>query len=372
MNDKLIQTFLELVTIPSPSRNERDIANYIMKKLAKYPLSIEEDHTGETIGGSCGNIIVRIPGKGIPILFDAHMDTVSPCESIHPQIKEGIIYSDRSSILGADDKVGIAVMLCAIEQIMQENIAHPPLTFIFSVCEEEGLQGAKHLDVSSFQDIRYAYILDGEGAIGSITNKTPFGAKGCLSFTGKEAHAGVCPEKGINALVVASEAITKLTIGRIDENTTCNIGKIEGGTATNVVMGKVEMSFEARSYDRAQLVELIAHVLGVCEEVCTKHHATFENSIAYGTPGYAIEDNDAIATSFQEVCEQTGFVYHATPCGGGSNANIYRMKGIPSLCVGTNMKDVHSVEESIAIKDIEDLYTLVFGIISYMADKKTV
>lgn len=365
--ERVIETFLELVKIPSPSRNERQVADYIIQRLLKLGLSYEEDDTGNAIKGNCGNIIVHLKGEGTPILFDAHMDTVLPCDCIRPIVKDDVIYSDGTSILGSDDKSGIAAMLTMLETIVQKKLKHPDITCVFSVCEEDGLQGVKHLDNKHYEDCVYAYVLDGEDVVGSVVSKTPHGCKGILQVIGKEAHAGVCPQEGVNALVVASEAITKLTIGRINEGLTCNIGIVHGGTATNVVMGKVDLSFEARGYEIEELTQFIAHVKEVFQTTCEHHHALFQETLRYGTPGYTIGPEEAILTSFQDICTNIGLPFQHVACGGGSHANIYQMNGIAALCVGTNMKHVHSLQESIGLQDLMELRQLLMGIVAYMS-----
>ncbi|MEG0273748.1 MAG: M20/M25/M40 family metallo-hydrolase [Longicatena sp.] len=367
MKNEVIETFLDLVKISSPSRKERVLADYIKDRLQAIDVEIMEDDCAKKINGNCGNLIVHIVGNGKPILFDAHMDTVMPCEEIHPRIHQDCISSDGTSILGADDKVGIATMLCLIETIKKEDIPHPELFFVFSVCEEDGLQGVKHIDKRLFKDVTCAYVLDGEGVVGTVVDRTPHGCKGTLSVIGKEAHAGVCPEQGINALKVASEAIAKLPMGRIHPYLTSNIGKIEGGTARNVVMGKVSMEFEARGYHRKELEEYVTYVKRSFHEVCDQYHAQFQEDIKFGTPGYTIEEDDTLWDEFEQICKRCGKTMIKESCGGGSNANVYRMHGIKSLCLGTNMKEVHSLNEHIGVQDIIDLYELLLSICRYKA-----
>lgn len=357
------ELFLDLVKISSPSKQEWSVADYIKKYLINYPqLEIVEDNTGENIGGTTGNLIVRLPGKGSNLLFDAHMDTVNPCDSVRPQITNEIIRSDGSTILGADDKSGIALMLALIDRLLQQD-SYPSITFLFTVCEEQSLQGAKQLDSSYLQEIDFAYVLDGEGPIGTAVVQTPHGCKGTLRVIGKEAHAGVCPEEGLNALAVAAEAITQIPIGRVDQETTCNIGVVYGGSATNVVMGEVEMQFEARSFDRGKLEKLISQVKEEFQRVCKMNEAVFEENLSYGTPGYTINDQDELIVAFQKACEKQGVHYQGVACGGGSNANVYRMRGTNAVNLSTNMKNIHSTDESIAVADLHQMLGILLTLV---------
>lgn len=356
MNERVVSIFLDLVKISSPSNNEEAVRQYILKYLDNYNIVKEIDDNGNIIADYIG------PNKHT-ILFDAHMDTVKPCINISPVIKDGKIFSDGTSVLGADDKAGIAVMLELIDKIYRNNLQTCSIRFIFSVCEEIGLFGAKKLDDKYLKNIDFAFVLDGEGSPGSIVNKTPYGCKGSLKFIGKEAHAGVCPEKGINALYVASQAIVKMPNGRINENTTCNIGIIEGGIATNIVMPEVSMKFEARSYNLNELESLKNKVESICKETAKINNASFTSDLKYGTKGYYIAEHDDIIVLFKGACRNSDLPFKLESCGGGSNANVYRQRGVDAVNIGIGMKKVHTCEEYIEIKDILDTLNLLIGIV---------
>ncbi|GCF95931.1 hypothetical protein NRIC_38220 [Enterococcus florum] len=351
--EKVAAVFMELARCSSPSRGEALVAAYIKNYVAKYPeLTVLEDRSGRKIGGNCGNLIVTIPGKAKHLLFDAHMDTVDPCQDVQPEIREGFIYSKGPTILGADDKSGIALMLVLIDALQASSAPHPTVTFLFSISEEQSLQGAKLVEQQVLQAVDFAYVLDGEGPIGTAIAQTPYGCKGTLTVVGKESHAGANPEAGVNAFVVAAEAVSQLTIGRIDPLSTCNIGVAKGGTATNVVMGKLDLQFEARSNQLARLREIITEVKQVFQTTCEKHGAQFFDTLKEGTPGYTLEDDRPILRYFHTACEKCGIDYQTASCGGGSNANVYRMRGIEAVNLSTNMQQIHSVDERIAIDDL--------------------
>lgn len=246
---------------------------------------------------------------------------------------------------------------------MINNLPHPQLTFLFSICEEDGLKGAKLLEDHYLADIDYAYILDGEGPVGTAVVKTPHGCKGTLKIIGKEAHAGVCPEEGINALVVATEAISQLTIGRVDEETTCNFGVVHGGSATNVVMGQIELQFEARSYDLDKLIRLVEKVKKIFDLTAIKNRAAFEENLQYGTPGYQLDKTEGILRRFESACQKSNITYQEIRCGGGSNANVYRKRGVDAVNLSTNMKNIHSLQESIAVQDLKTMLSVLTNLI---------
>lgn len=348
MYKKIEEIFLDLVRISSPSGHEDGVRDYIIDFISSCPVSyVIDDYK---------NLIVDYHGNSNQVLlFDAHMDTVGPCEQINPVIKNDIIYSDGNSVLGADDKAGIAACLYLIQQLENIELSVYSLRFIFSVSEEVGLQGAKHLDDKHLKDVLYAFALDGEGKPGSVVNKTPYTCKGNLTFIGKQAHAGVCPENGINALYVASHAICEMPNGRINENTTCNIGVIEGGIATNVVMPKVDMRFEARSYNIEELEKLIENVIEIGNKTAERFETQFTSNLKFGTKGYYVEEKESIISFLKTVSEQCELVFALESCGGGSNANVYRQRGVNALNLGVGMQEVHTCNEFIEIKSLKEI-----------------
>lgn len=361
---RLIDTFLELVKISSPSGKEKNVADYILNQLEDIGVEAYEDDCGKVLNSTCGNIIIRIKGKSNKkVLFSAHMDTVTPCDNVNIVIEDEAIKSDGTTILGADDKAGIANILEMIRVIKENDIEHPEIIIVFSVSEETGLHGAKNIDLSHFGKIDYGYILDGGNSPGTCYNKAPYSAKGILKVIGKEAHAGSEPEKGINSLVVASEAITKLKIGRIDENTTCNMGIVEGGIATNIVMPEIKIHFEARSLYQDKLDKVLEEVDKVFTETSEKYKATFENSVKKGTLGFDISEECDTIKLFKEASENIGLEYKALPSGGGSDTNIYNMKGIESINIGIGMENVHTKEEYIKIEDLVNSTKLIVELI---------
>ena len=361
LNERVVKTFIDLASISSPSKQENKVRDYIVNKLNHYGLNVIEDDTANEINGTSGNLICKIQGKqDLSILFDAHMDTVDPCEKITVIQKDHYLYSDGTSVLGADDKAGIAAMLELIESIMElDEYTGPNLIFIFSVCEENSLQGVKNLNAKYLENVDYAFVLDGEEQVEFVVNKTPYGCKGDLIIVGKEAHSGVCPENGINALYVAAQAIVQCPNGRVDFETTCNMGVVAGGKAKNVVMPEVKIEFESRSLNKQKLENLVEQIQSTFSQVAKQYGADFIHTLKYGTPGYTLESNEPICMYLGKAMEQCGMHMQLVSCGGGSNANIYHMNNIPALNIGVGANHVHTKQESLDILELLKLVQLV-------------
>lgn len=247
--ERLLNEFLELVQIDSETKDEAQIAKVLKKKFRDIGVEVFEDDTTAVTGHGAGNLICTLQGnkEGVdPIYFTSHMDTVVPGIGVKPSIQDGYVVTDGTTILGADDKTGLAVMLEIVKVLKEQNIAHGTIQFIITVGEESGLVGAKALDSSLIQ-AKFGYALDSDGKVGNIIVAAPTQAKVRATMIGKTAHAGVAPEKGISAITMASKAISRMPLGRIDEETTANIGRFEGGKQTNIVCDHVDVLAEARS-----------------------------------------------------------------------------------------------------------------------------
>lgn len=361
--NRVIDSFVEMIKISSQSRNERAMGDYLINKLKSLGLEVLEDNAGTTCDGNCGNIVGVLKGKGTKkLLFSAHMDTVVPCEKITPVIEEMIIKSDGTSILGGDDKSGIAAIIEAIEVIKENNMDHPEIIVVFSVAEEIGLLGAKAFDIKKYSP-DYCFILDSGGKPGGVIVQAPNSAKGEIKIIGKPAHAGIAPENGINALYVASHAISKMSLGRIDQDTTSNIGIVRGGEAVNIVMPEISMMYEARSFSKEKLEKLLAETDKLFTEVAKEHGAEFVNNVVVGYNGFKIEKGEPILKAVEAAANKLGMVYEEKSSGGGSDANVYSAEGYTSVNLATGMSKVHTTEEFIEKKDVIDSARLVLGII---------
>ncbi len=362
--DRVVKEFLSYVQIDSLNRFEKNFADFITKELEDLDLHIVFDNAGEKIGGNANNIIATLKGdkKDVePIMFCSHMDTVVPGEGIKPVIKNDVIYSDGTTILGADDKAGIAVIIEAIKVIKENNISHGDIEVVFTIAEEGGLYGSKNLDYSKIKS-KMAFVLDSGGSPGEIIIQGPAQDKIDVIVKGKPAHAGVCPEEGISAIQVASSAINRMNLLRIDEDTTANIGVITGGKATNIVTPEVEIKAEARSLSDEKLDKQTAHMVECFEKAAEEFGAEveIETSRAYGA--FNVEENDEIVKKVKKACNNLGFEAYTTSTGGGSDTNILNVNGLKSVNLGIGMKKPHTLEEHIKIEDLVNSTKLVLEI----------
>jgi tripeptide aminopeptidase len=266
MKIDVVDEFIALASLNSHSRREGPVAGYLAGRLRELGLDAVVDDSSLRTGSDTGNLMVRVPGNspGPAVLLCAHMDTVGSTEGMVPVLRDGVIYSNGETVLGADDKAGIAIILSVLADLKGGGVPHPDLEVVFTVQEEVGLFGAKHLKAEL--KAAFGYILDGDGPVGHIINQAPSKVDLDLVLTGKAAHAGVCPEAGINAIVVAATAIARLRTGRIDHRTTSNVGLISGGRIRNMVADRAEVSMEVRSTDAVRLEAEVQAVLSAFEE----------------------------------------------------------------------------------------------------------
>ncbi|MDA3916336.1 MAG: M20/M25/M40 family metallo-hydrolase [Deltaproteobacteria bacterium] len=371
-SQRLAQRFKTFVEIDSLSRHELDVALKIEKILTDMGADICYDTAKDQVSGNCSNLVARFKGsvKAEPLFLAGHMDTVGPGNSIKVQFKNGVFTSDGTTILGADDKSAIAIILEVMDVIFENKLDHPPIEIIFTVCEEIGLLGAKHFDYS-LMNSKFGYILDSTDTKGVVT-KAPAANKIHIKVYGKAAHAGVEPENGINAIAVASKAVSKLQLGRIDDETTCNLGKIKGGIATNIVPEFVEIHGEARSHDIKKLKTVTDSITdtfySVAKEIQDESGLPrIETIVENDFPNTNIPDDHKAVLLAKKAADNIGITLESKTIGGGADANIFFSKDIVAGVLGTGMTNVHTLNESIDIKDMENTTRLVLEILKIHA-----
>ncbi len=350
---RLVDEFLELVRIDSLTFKEREMADRLKAKLSDMGVSVEEDDAGSKIGGNSGNLLCKIDGNpNTPaVLLMAHMDTVVPGIGKKPIIYGNIIKTDGSTILGGDDVAGIECILEAVRVLKEKNIPHGDIYIAFTVAEEGGLWGAKNLDTGKI-NAKYAFVMDDGGNIGHVAVSAPSQNKIEIVITGKAAHAGMEPEKGISAIQIAAEAIMGMELGRIDDETTANIGIISGGQATNIICEKVEIRAEARSRNMEKLEAQTKHMKDCFEKAAEKFggKVMFKSELLY--PSFNISEDDDIIKVLKVASKKVGIELKLEATGGGSDTNIINSKGIKAVDISVGMDKVHSVEEQICIDDM--------------------
>ena len=368
--ERLMDTFRFLVGIDSVSRQEGDIAEELKKILESMGAETVFDGAGKMTGSNTGNLIAGFKGnkKAPPLLLNAHMDTVEPGRGVVPVLKDGIFTSDGTTILGADDKSAIAVLIEIMTVLKENNMPFGPIEIVLTTCEEIGLMGAKHLDMSLIT-AKYGYALDSTDTEGIIT-RAPGANKFEFKVHGRDAHAGAAPEKGINAIHLASKAIAALKLGRIDKETTCNIGIINGGIATNIIPNLVSVKGEVRSHDDEKLKRITNDIISSFENAVKN----YGNNSSDGLPkvdiiveddfsGTDIPENHPVVVLAQKAAANLGRKMITKTTGGGADANIFYEKGIITGVIGTGMRDMHTVRESVSVDDMVKAGDLVLEII---------
>ncbi|SJZ61867.1 M20/M25/M40 family metallo-hydrolase [Selenihalanaerobacter shriftii] len=362
--ERIVNQFLKLVKINSPSRNERELADYLKRKLGELGITVKEDNVGGKFNGNTGNLIGTYSGEeNLPTIFlAAHMDIVRSAKGINPIVEEGIIKTDGSTILGGDDKAGITAILETIQLLKESEIKHGNLEIIFTAGEEIGLFGAKYLDENTLE-AEFGFVLDSGGPVDKIIVSAPTEKDFDIEITGKAAHAGVEPEKGISAIEVGCDIITQLKLGKIDEETTANIGVIEGGEATNIVADKLSIKGEARSRDEEKLEQIITEIQDICSKKEEEWEAKIELNITKAYSNFKLTKEDEVVKVAMQSLKDIGLDPKLRPRGGGSDANIFNEKGIPTVNLGIGVKNDHTTKEQIAIEDLVKCTNLVVKII---------
>ncbi len=374
--DRLSETFKYLVEIDSVSREEGEFAKEIKKVLESMGAKTFVDSAGKKTGSDTGNLVAKFKGNvsAPPLLINAHMDTVQPGKGIKAVLKNGIFTSDGSTILGADDKSAIAIILETLRVLKENELQYGPIDLVLTICEEIGLLGAKHFD-SSLIDAKFGYALDATDVNGIIV-RAPAANRLEFKMHGKDSHAGAAPEKGINAILLASKAIAGLEIGRIDRETTCNIGIIEGGIATNIVPNLVTVKGEVRSHDKDKLAKVTDDIVSSFKDVVENFRKidskdnlpSLEVSIEKDFPSTDIPEDHHVVAMAVKAGKNLGRKIVCKTSGGGADANMFFETGIITGVLGTGMRDMHTVREHVKLDDMVKATELLIEIIKLHAN----
>lgn len=340
--------------INAPAREERAAADFVIKVLKEMGLEVREDQAGEAVGGNSGNVIAVLKGTdpNAPRIFlSAHLDTVEPTAGLKIIEKEGRISSDGSTILGADDKGGMAPAIEAVRLIQESREVHGDVVLIFSICEEVGLLGAANVDLKEL-NLDFGFVLDTGPPVGSFVTRTATHDMLNVTFIGRPAHAGKHPEEGINAIQVAADAVSRMKIGRIGPETTSNFGIVKGGTAVNVVCPSVTLFGEARSTDVSELDAQISHMKEACQAAADTWGAKVKFEYERHYEAYNISEDAKVVQVAQAAARSLGLSGELRTTLGGSDANIYNAKGVPCVVVATGMEQIHTHDEYILVEDL--------------------
>ncbi|MDI3281557.1 MAG: M20/M25/M40 family metallo-hydrolase [Bacillota bacterium] len=359
------ETFLALARLNSPPRQERPVADWLIRELLQLGFEVEEDRAGEAVNGNSGNVLARLGGTlpGCPaLLFSAHMDTVQPTPGLEPLVEGEVIHTGGRSILGADDKAGIAAILEGIRLVLESGFPRPPVEVAFTVCEEVGLLGALHLDPAWVKSPA-AFILDGEGPVGSYIVQAPAQEEFKAEVYGRAAHAGVEPEKGVNAIQVAAEAIACLEWGRLGRETTANVGLIEGGQAVNIVPDRARVRGEVRSHDPAQLEAQVRRIRQSFLEAAARRGAEVEVQFRRSFTSFRLDPQTPALQTLQAAARRIGLKIRPVVGGGGSDANVWNERGVVAVNLGIGVKGEHTPQERASVEQLVRAAELVAALI---------
>jgi len=354
--NRLLDTFLEAVRIDSPSGEEAAFGRWCAARLTALGCEVRFDDTAKQTGSDTGNLIADLAGtaEGLTVVLSAHLDTVEPGRGIVPIVEDGIVRSSGETVLGSDDKAGVAAIFESLAVLRDSGRPHARVRVLLSTSEEVGLRGASALDPADCEgDV--CLVLDAAGDVGGIITGAPTHYTFSATFRGIASHAGVEPEKGCSAIVMAARAVAAMQLGRLDDVTTANVGEIHGGGATNVVAAECSLAGECRSLDRAR-VEQVRDAMDTAMRAAASEgggSVTVEWVRQYD--GYLFDDDDQAVEIVAAAIRAAGFEPRTFTTGGGSDANMLASKGLPAVALSCGMTDVHGTAETIAVSDMEGM-----------------
>ena len=368
----VLSLFLELAVLPSPSGEERAVADRVLDYLHALGLDVDEDDAGSRIGSSMGNIFCRLApsngGNGTPVFLCAHLDTVPPEAAIDPVVGEDeVVRNAAGTILGADNKSAVAAMLEAAARLVEKGQAHAGLELLFTPMEEVGLRGAAAFDEQRL-DARVGYVYDHAGPVGEVILGAPHQRKLDIQFHGRAAHAGMYPEEGRSAIAAAARAIADLRLGRLDGETTANVGEIEGGTARNVVPEHCRVLAEARSHDERKLADVVQEMLETVTFAATLAECEVETQVEGSARGYRFRRDDVPVRIAASALERSGREPSYIFSGGGADANVFNERGLQCVNLANGMTDIHTPDERIAVADLEAMVDVTLALVEVAAE----
>jgi tripeptide aminopeptidase len=360
--ERLRDEFLELVRISSVSKREGNVAKRLTTILEGMGAAVQVDDAGDKIGSDTGNLVARFPGTApdvAPFLLCGHMDTVPPADNVRPVVDGDVIRTDGTTVLGGDDKSGIVAILETVRLLRERRIPHGPVDVLFTICEELGLIGAKHFDVGRLR-ARTGLVLDCDGVHELIT-RAPAANRMQFTVHGLEAHAGLAPEQGISAVQVAAEAIAAMRLGRVDAATTANVGRIEGGLASNIIPNRVVLRAETRSLTLEALEAQTRHMLECFEQAASRRSVTLagktttarvEARVERDYEPLSVPDDTRIVRLVRGAAERLSKPFKTRSTGAASDANVFSGRGVEVANLGCGMRQIHTVNEWVDVNDM--------------------
>ncbi len=359
-----LDLFLDLAATPTPPGEERAVADRVAAELRALGLEVDEDGAGAVVGSNTGNLYCRLAptAEGTPLFLCSHMDTVPPVGPIEPVVEDGIVRNAAGTILGADNKSAVVAMVEAARRVVEERRPHAGLELVFTPKEEVGLKGAAAFDCSRL-DARVGYVYDQAGPIGEVILGAPYSSVMEIAFSGQAAHAGMAPEEGRSAVAAAARAIADMRLGRLDEETSANVGTIAGGVARNIVPDRCVLSAEARSHDERKLADVVQEMLDACAFAASLTGCGVETKVEPGFRGYRFRKDDAPVRLACAALERTGYEPTYALSGGGADANIFNMRGLACVNLANGMAEIHSPQEHIAVDDLDGMVEVTLALL---------
>jgi tripeptide aminopeptidase len=369
MPAEVVDLFTELAALPSPPGEERAVADAVIRYLKDLGLEVDEDGAGEVVGSTMGNVYCHLPPTdgGNPIFLCAHLDTVPPEGQIEPVIADGVVRNAAGTILGADNKSAVAAMLEGVRRVLAENRPHGGIELLFTPKEEVGLLGAAAFDHSRLR-ARLGYVYDQAAAIGEVILGAPYSRAMQVRFHGRAAHSGMYPEEGRSAIAAAARAVSDLRLGRVDEETTANVGLIHGGTAGNIIPEWCTLDAEARSHDEAKLEELVQEMVDAFSFAAGLEDCEVETKISKSYRGYRFKRDDPVVRIAHAALERSGYTPSYALSGGAADANVFNEHGLACLNLANGMQDIHTPDERISVEDLEGMVEVTLALVDAALD----
>jgi tripeptide aminopeptidase len=361
----VLSFFLELAAIPSPPGEERAVADAVLRYLRDLGLQPDEDDCGPAIGSTMGNVYARLEptAEGTPLFFCAHLDTVPPDGRIEPVVADGVVRNAGGTILGADNKSAVVAMLEGVRRVLAENRPHAGIELLFTPKEEVGLIGAYAFDQDRLH-AQLGYVYDQAAAIGEIILGAPWSQSMEVRFHGRAAHAGMFPEEGRSAIHAAARAIADLRLGRVDDETTANVGVISGGTGGNIVPEWCTFLAEARSQDERKLSAMVQEMLDAFSFAATATDCEVETTARKSYRGYRFKQDDEVVQLAATALERCGFSPWFALSGGGADANVFNERGLSCVNLANGMTDIHTPDERIAVEDLDAMVDVTLALVA--------
>jgi tripeptide aminopeptidase len=368
----VLDLFTELAMLPSPPGAERAVADAVTGYLADLALDVEEDDAGTAVGSTIGNLLCRIEpygvdGGGVPLFLCAHLDTVPPEGTIEPSVDEGIVRNSAGTILGADNKAAVAVMLEAARRLLSESRPHAGIELLFTPKEEVGLLGAAAFDHTRLR-ASVGYVYDQAAPIGEVILGAPYAHSMTVRYHGRAAHSGMYPEEGRSAVAAAARAIADFRLGRLDEETSANVGTIEGGTAGNIVPEWCTFTAEARSHDERKLADTVQEMLDAIAFAASVEECEVETDLKKSYSGYRFRRDDPAVALAAQALATAGYRPSYALSGGAADANVFNERGLACVNLANGMAQIHTPDEHIAVADLEGMVEVTLALVDAARD----